>query len=107
MKRIMASKDIGTPQALSSCRYGTASIGPSQNMLSVDGIFVFKIHLFIYSLYIPKWVLHLHGMPTLIVRGTYKKTKLHICYLCPGSSGSVYVHSLVGGSVFGRPQVSL
>jgi len=40
MKRIMASKDIGTSQSLSSCGYLTTRIGISQNILSVDGISV-------------------------------------------------------------------
>jgi len=70
-------------------------------------ICVFKNHFFIYSLYIPKSVFHLHGMPKPIVIETRKKTKLHISYLCPGDSGSVHDHSLVGGSVFDIRQESL
>jgi len=44
----MASKDIGSPQALSSCGYRTTRIGFPQNMLYVDGTSVSLkfIHLF-------------------------------------------------------------
>lgn len=77
-----------------------------KHVVSRWDICVFKIRLFIYSLYIPISVLHLQGTPTPIVGGTRKKTKLHISYLCPGGSGSVHVHSVVGGSVCGKPQES-
>ena len=49
MKGIMASKGIGTPQALSSCGYRTTRIGLSQNMLSVDGTSVSLKFIYLFT----------------------------------------------------------
>jgi len=46
MKRIMATKDIGTAQGFYSHGYWTTRIGLSQNMLSIDGTSVFFFFFF-------------------------------------------------------------